>query len=121
MVEDEAWVRAAGAYFEGLGFRVRTATRASEALEQALRLPPDVVVVDIRLAGARTGIDVIHELRSRRPDLPVIVLTGLSDAELEEHRQRLAGLPVLRKPLRLLELTEMVQRILFRREARPAS
>lgn len=118
LVEDEAWVRAAGAYFEGLGFRVRTATRASEALEAARHRPPDVLVVDIRLEGPGTGIDVARRMRADRPDLPVIVLTGLPDAELEGHREQLDGLPVLRKPLRLLELAEAVQKVLFERQAR---
>lgn len=121
LVEDEAWARESGAYFEGLGFRVRTAARASEALRQARARLPDVLVVDIRLAGRRTGIDVALDLRRQRPDLPVIVQTGLSDVDLEPYRDHLAGLLVLRKPIRLLELAEIIIGSMFDDRSRRAS
>lgn len=122
LVEDDVSAWAAGAYFEAFGFTVRTARRASEALELARAWPPDLVVVDILLDGARTGADVALLLRAERPSLPIIVLTGISDAELEAYEERLEGFPVLRKPLRLLELAEEVRRSMFeRRSERRAS
>lgn len=115
-VEDERSTRAAGAYFQALGYAVDTAARASEALELARARPPDLLIADIRLEGSRTGLDVARTLRETRPSLPVIVLTGISDAELAERKEELDGFTLFRKPLKLLDLTARIQQLI--RESR---
>lgn len=112
LVEDEAETRAAGAYFEALGYTVDTASSASEALRRATIAPPDVVIADVQLVGRRTGIDVARHLRERRPSLPIVVLTGLPLEEVERLSAGVGRLTILSKPLRLLELHELIQRLL---------
>lgn len=112
LVEDEPYTRAAAAYFEARGYAVDAASRAGEALEAAAARPPDLLIADIHLGGRRTGLDVARALRGRRPALSVIVLTGVSERELEERARELDGFTVLRKPLRLLELEAQVRRLL---------
>jgi DNA-binding response OmpR family regulator len=62
---------------------VKTAT-VDEALN-ALRLGPVAVILDVRLADERSGIDVLRMFRREMPEVkaPVIILTGaiLSDEE----------------------------------------
>jgi DNA-binding NarL/FixJ family response regulator len=47
---------------------------ASAALEAAEQLEPDVIVLDLSLRDSN-GLDLIKDLRLRKPDLPIIVLT----------------------------------------------
>jgi len=47
---------------------------AGEALQAAEALNPDLVIVDISLAG-RSGLDLIKDLGSRHPALPMLVLS----------------------------------------------
>ncbi len=47
-----------------------------EALDLALHLRPDIVLLDIRLPGERSGIDLARELRREIPDTKIIVLTN---------------------------------------------
>lgn len=119
VVEDEEETRAAAAYFQALGYLVDTAAEAGEALRRARENPPDIVVTDIRLAGSRSGIHVARALRRERPDLPIIVLTGLSRAEAERRARGLRSdrLVILLKPLRLLELQTIVRRMVTERPA----
>src|SRR4051812_39171328 len=53
---------------------------ASEALARVPALRPDVAVLDVRLPDG-DGVSVCRELRSRMPDLKVIMLTSYSDDE----------------------------------------
>src|SRR5438105_12014993 len=52
----------------------------SEAIEQAERARPDVVVMDVRLADG-SGIEATREIRARRPGVHVLMLTSFADDE----------------------------------------
>jgi DNA-binding NarL/FixJ family response regulator len=58
-------------------------SEASDATEALSLLEQDeyaVVVADIRLPG-RDGLELLREIRTAKPDLPVIMLTGYDDPE----------------------------------------
>jgi CheY-like chemotaxis protein len=86
--------------------------------EQALTLLtshlPDLVLLDWKMPG-RHGSLVLDELKTRHPQLPVIVLT----AEVAEHHRNLAeSLKVdvfLTKPFSPLELLGTIERLLGER------
>jgi DNA-binding NarL/FixJ family response regulator len=56
------------------------AKNAAEALARVPALRPDVAVLDVRLPDG-DGVSVCRELRSRLPELKVIMLTSYSDDE----------------------------------------
>jgi two-component system KDP operon response regulator KdpE len=75
IVEDEpALVRALRINLRARGFDVSTATTGREALAEARRRPPGVVLLDLGLPDT-DGTQVIHELRTWSR-APVIVLSG---------------------------------------------
>jgi two-component system, NarL family, response regulator DevR len=51
-----------------------------EAIEQAERARPDVVVMDVRLSDG-SGIEATREIRARRPATQVLMLTSFADDE----------------------------------------
>jgi two-component system, NarL family, response regulator DevR len=51
-----------------------------EAVEEADRARPDVVVMDVRLADG-SGIEATREIRARHPNIRVIMLTSFADDE----------------------------------------
>ncbi|MEU2348504.1 response regulator transcription factor [Modestobacter sp. NPDC049651] len=59
---------------------VGEAKNAAEALARVPALRPDVAVLDVRLPDG-DGVAVCRELRSKMPDLKVIMLTSYSDDE----------------------------------------
>ncbi len=65
------------------------AETASAAIEAAERLNPELVLADITLPG-RNGWELIRDLRSLRPGLPVLVLS-MHDASLFAERVLPAG------------------------------
>jgi DNA-binding NtrC family response regulator len=68
----------------GAGFQVSVATTADSALA-TLRAVPDrvgLVITDHLMPGC-SGSELVRQLRSFNPGLPVIVLSGLPEAEPE--------------------------------------
>jgi two-component system, NarL family, response regulator DevR len=59
---------------------VGKAGTAATALAEALRLTPDVVLMDLRLPDG-TGVEVCREIRSACPDMKVLFLTSYQDDE----------------------------------------
>ncbi|TQM38798.1 response regulator [Pseudonocardia cypriaca] len=57
---------------------VGEAADAPEAVELARRVPADVVIMDLDLAGT-SGIDATHAVLRERPELRVLVVTMLED------------------------------------------
>jgi two-component system phosphate regulon response regulator PhoB len=93
------------------GYEIEEATDGEQALALAKERVPDLVLLDWKMPG-RHGSLVLDELKSRHPQLPVIVLT----AEIAEHHRDLAeSLKVdvfLTKPFSPLELLETIERLL---------
>ncbi len=89
------------------GFDVRSALDGESGSDQALQEGIDLVVLDMMLPG-RSGHEVLRMVHESRPELPVIVLTALSEIE-----QRVAGLDAgavdyLVKPFSLRELVARI-------------
>ncbi len=51
-----------------------------EAIDEAARTKPDVVVMDVRLADG-SGIEATREIRATHPDIRVLMLTSFADDE----------------------------------------
>lgn len=99
VVDDEHDIRAGlTALLRLRGWTVRTAAGSEQALA-ALggQAPPDVLLVDYRLAG-ETGIEAVARLRERTGPVPAVLVTGdTAPARIVECAA--AGYPVLHKPV----------------------
>ena len=62
------------------GMRTTAFEQADTVLTALRREEPDVLLTDIRMPG-RDGLELLEEIRSKRPRLPVIVMTAHSDLE----------------------------------------
>ncbi|WP_297297894.1 response regulator [uncultured Methylovirgula sp.] len=78
IVEDEWLVREMMAdVLEETGFTVSLAASAAEALRVLRRDPPiDLVVSDIEMPGVLDGVDLARLLRSQRPEIGVVMVSG---------------------------------------------
>ena len=90
-----------------LGSIVFSASNTKEALEQANKVTPDLLLVDYRLSGNNTGLETIHEIHQRYPLLPAVLVTGGVDdaSQLEAARE---NIPIIIKPMSLNLLREIV-------------
>lgn len=104
----------------GAGFEISSAADGETAIETALALPPDLIVLDWALPGL-DGLEVCAELR-RHPqtrDVPVILLTAKAQ---ERDVQRGVAAGVMRyvtKPFSPRQVLQAVEDCLAERPAAP--
>jgi len=91
------------------GYEVLTAANGRLAVELLERTPVDAVVSDISMPEL-TGIEMLRAIRSRDPDVPVILVTGSPDVQTAIEAVRLGALQYLTKPVNLDELKRVLQR-----------
>jgi CheY-like chemotaxis protein len=84
-----------------LGFDVERAASAREALSMLATDGRDVDIVfsDVVMPGGMNGVELARELRRLRPELPVLLTSGYSDAVRQLHPDE--SLPLIEKPYRL--------------------
>src|SRR5262249_47445021 len=103
VVDDEAVIPEMISFFLGEAYEIRAATTGAEALVRVRRDRVDLVVLDHRLPD-RTGLDVLTELRSIRPFLPVIMLTGYGSEWICASAFKRGVTDYLQKPMTAVEL-----------------
>jgi CheY-like chemotaxis protein len=77
---------------------VAIAVSADQAIAIAERERPDVVLMDIRLVGARDGIDAAEEIRKRWA-IPSLFVTANTDPQTRRRAEAVRPLGFLEKPL----------------------
>ena len=112
VVEDDDDTRKV--YSDGLGFagyRVITAATGIDGLRAARDEQPDVILLDLSLAGA-DGWEVVRCLKASRltGDIPVLLITGYPDLGGRAAAEGCAGF--LTKPIRLKTLQTAVELLL---------
>lgn len=91
---------------------IRTAGSALEALAQAEAMAPDVVLLDLFMAGGMNGLEVCERLTRDHPGIRVILLTGARDDALRVAGRAAGACAYLTKPFSPLELIEQVEELL---------
>ncbi|EEX42264.1 MULTISPECIES: quorum-sensing sigma-54 dependent transcriptional regulator LuxO [Vibrio] len=88
MVEDTASVAALyRSYLTPLEIDINIVGTGREAIESIAHREPDLILLDLRLPDM-TGMDVLHAVKQRSPDVPVIFMTahGSIDTAVEAMR-----------------------------------
>ena len=109
VVDDSADVaEVTSSLFEHLGYETiyrDSAEAALKLLEAGTKI--DLVFSDIVMPGTIDGVGLAREIRSRYPNLPVVLTTGYSDAAKEAP----SNLRILRKPFDIEALRDFIHDI----------
>ena len=101
-----------------LGFSVIAAVdSAEEGIAIATRERPDVVLMDIRLKGAKDGVQAATDIYSQ-VDVPVVYLTAHSDPLTVERAKRTHYDGFILKPFRARELQSTIEVAIQRHQIR---
>ena len=100
---------------ERLGYQVETYTDSTEALKaiDARAADYDLVITDQTMPNM-TGAELARAVMRIKPDLPVILCTGYSDAVTAEEAEAMGVKAFLMKPLILQEFASAVREVLDR-------
>jgi len=118
IVEDEAVVAAdLAGKLERAGYRVvGIAADGEEALETAAAQLPDLVLMDIRLAGQMDGIETAERIREAR-NIPIIYLTAHSDASTLQRASMTEPFGYILKPFDERDIATQIEIVLYKHEA----
>lgn len=102
------------------GYSVVNVENGNTAVSNALRLPFDVIVLDVMIPG-KNGFEVCRELRAQGSNVPILMLTARGEV-----RDRVVGLKTgaddyLTKPFDTGELLARIEALLRRSKGAPAS
>lgn len=102
-----------GLYLRALGYAVDTAEDGLTAVEQALRIVPDIIVLDLELPGI-TGFEAARRLRhlqhTRR--IPLIAATGYSHVTQLDQARQCGFDSIVVKPCEPSALVQEIERLL---------
>ena len=107
------WVFEKALSRENLPFRVLSSTR--EALALLEKEQPSVVVSDIRMPG-ENGLELLETLKTRDPELPVIIMTAYSDLESAVSAFQGGAYEYLPKPFDVDHALELIRRAMAERQ-----
>ena len=98
------------------GWGVIESDNGDDALEKAMTLEPDLIVLDVMLPG-KTGFEICSILRNddRYKNLPILILSGITQGlgKTDEHwRQMLNADALVSKPFRAYQLVQTVEGLL---------
>ena len=77
---------------------VETSSSAIGALERISSVDYDALIVDIKMP-AMDGLELLSELKQRRPDTPTLLITGHGDHELAVQALRAGAFDYVTKPI----------------------
>ena len=99
------------------GYLVRSASDGETGLAMARTEKPDLVVVDVMLPRLG-GLEVVREIRSEDPDLPVLILSAKGQESDKVAGLHLGADDYMVKPFGLKELLARIDALLRRRRSR---
>ena len=93
-----------------LGFHTSIADSAEHAYRVLESNAIDVVLLDLKLPGAG-GLEALHQIRERRPDAVVIVVTGYGTVQSAVQAMKNGAYDYVTKPFSMEELRLLLERV----------
>jgi two-component system nitrogen regulation response regulator GlnG len=101
------------------GIEVRSFENGDDLLLALQSSLPEIIISDIRMPGI-DGLELLKEIHSSRPDIPVIITTAHSDLDSAVAAYQGGAFEYLPKPFDLDELVDVARRgVTFAREQKP--
>lgn len=111
IVDDEEGIRhGLRRLFEGEGYEVLCAEDAAQAETIGTTQKIDIAILDVRLKGATSGLELLARLKREDGDLPVIVITGYGSIESAIEAMKRGASDYILKPVDNEALLALVRR-----------
>ena len=77
--DDPDLISAFEALLYSRGFLVSTAMNKKEAIQKLESAQPDIAILDVMMEDEHDGFELARHFKQRYPELPIIMLTGISE------------------------------------------
>lgn len=111
VVDDEDALRTVlSGELAGEGYEVETAADGDEAINVVQARTFDLVLLDIKMPKV-DGFEVLKFLKSKYPNIKVIMLTGFADLKNAIESKKLGAEDFVSKPYDLVDLLTTIERV----------
>lgn len=116
--DDPDLVSAFEAILYSRGYNIITANNKNEGIEKLEKEKPDLAILDVMMDDDHDGFVMAREIKKLHPDLPIIMLTGISEVTGVNFRAAAADpdwLPAdeyLEKPVHPDELVNCIEELI---------
>ncbi len=93
------------------GYEVLLAADGSSGLERYRNSLPELVITDLQMPHV-DGIEVLSTLKTEFPEVPILVITGVTDITIIEEAVENAANRILKKPFGVDELLTALDELL---------
>src|SRR6185369_15038661 len=115
VIEDDPSMRTAiKRLVEAVGLSVETFGSGKEFFDHTLPDVPACLVLDVRLPGGASGLDLQREMAEREMQLPIIFITGHGDIPMSVQAMKAGAVEFLTKPFRDQDLLDAITQALAR-------
>lgn len=112
LLEDDQDLRATLVYgLEAAGYEVKPAADGRDVLKMIDDFAPDVIVTDV-IMPHKEGIETIQEVRSVKPNLPIVAMSGGGRMNADDILRFAAAFGVqqtIAKPFKIKDLVDAVE------------
>jgi two-component system chemotaxis response regulator CheY len=115
VVDDESSIlRLLARSLDAFGYATLEVTGADDALSCMRSNHVDAAILDVRMPGGTSGLELLEALRADpdRARMPVLILTGVTLTTAEERRAQALGAHVFYKPQAVEVLARTLDRLL---------
>lgn len=89
--------------------KIFEAPSGEEALLESTRHKVDLLVTDYKLPGM-SGVELMHKIRARHPEVKVILVTGTSDKKARDEMLNAGALAIFDKPIPMADFLDSIER-----------
>ena len=114
VVEDQDSIRRMiEALVQARGYEVTAVASGAKAIDVALTMPPDIVLLDLNLPGQYDGFDVCQRLRSEAAtsQVPVVIISAMDDDASRERATAAGATAYYTKPFSPIALLKEIDRL----------
>jgi DNA-binding NtrC family response regulator len=94
------------------GYQVRIALNALSGLAEIERETPDLIISDLKLPDL-SGLELLKRVKHKRPNLEIIIMTGLGEAETYLEAKEEGAFDYIIKPINIPILRLMISKVLY--------
>ncbi len=114
IIDDEKYVcTSCDRLLSQAGYKVDTNINPDKGFKQALKNNYDAIVLDLKL-GEVDGIDLLNDIRGKKPDLPVVIITGYPTPESRKQSEELGVSDYILKPFEPDEFVNSLNRATYK-------
>jgi CheY-like chemotaxis protein/glycine cleavage system H lipoate-binding protein len=113
--DDKSICKSVANVLKNEGYIVDMVFSGEEALEKVEEKKYAIIIVDIMMPGM-SGIDLLKEIKKKKPDITVIMITGYPSIKTAVESIKLSAFDYIPKPFTPDELRALVARALERRQ-----